>query len=75
MNSPYVPGEAQMGCTHSGPKPKQRPVDSLSSKPSEGSSRKKGAATQQVPARGVKGRTRPKGDRAQVAASGSLGTR
>lgn len=61
-----------MGCTHSGPKPKQRSVDSLSSKSAEGRSRKEGAATQQVPARGVKGRTHPKGDRAQVAASGSL---
>ncbi|XP_005861329.1 PREDICTED: spermatogenesis-associated protein 33 isoform X2 [Myotis brandtii] len=43
-----------MGCTHSGPKAKERSVDSLSSKSAEGPSRKEGAATQQVPARGVK---------------------
>ncbi|XP_036159282.1 spermatogenesis-associated protein 33 [Myotis myotis] len=70
INCPYIPGEEQMGCTHSGPKPKQRSVDSLSSKSAEGRFRKEGAATQQVPARGVKGTTHPKGDRAQVAASG-----
>nr|KAF6271142.1 spermatogenesis associated 33 [Myotis myotis] len=54
INCPYIPGEEQMGCTHSGPKPKQRSVDSLSSKSAEGRFRKEGAATQQVPARGVK---------------------
>lgn len=65
INYPYIPGEEQMGCTFSGPKPKERSMDSLSYKSAEGSPRKEGAAKQQLPAPGVKGRTHPKGDRAR----------
>ncbi|XP_054566701.1 cyclin-dependent kinase 10 isoform X3 [Eptesicus fuscus] len=52
-------GEEQMGCTFSGPKPKERSMDSLSYKSAEGSPRKEGAAKQQLPAPGVKAGTVP----------------
>ncbi|XP_054566700.1 cyclin-dependent kinase 10 isoform X2 [Eptesicus fuscus] len=59
INYPYIPGEEQMGCTFSGPKPKERSMDSLSYKSAEGSPRKEGAAKQQLPAPGVKAGTVP----------------